>query len=172
MENITPIHKSGSRSCFENYRGITIIPTLGELFELLVCRELTYEIKNYISSCQLGFVTSTNLVEFVNHAINVVESGAQLDSFSDSRRIACNCFFFDLFSGRVNYFPILSAININIPARSLRNFTFLRHEFHRTDYGNSEPVTNMITLFRWVSYLFDVSHTIMSSRLHVILFLV
>ena len=76
---------------------------------------------------------------------------------ADRRWIACNCFIFDLFSGSVNSFYILLVININIPERSLRNFTFLRPEFYRTDYENSKPVTNMITLSNSVSYLFDFS---------------
>ena len=58
---IKPIHKSGSKSCVENYRGTVILPTLGKHFELLVCRELPYEYKNYLSSCQHGFVSGRSL---------------------------------------------------------------------------------------------------------------
>ena len=34
---ITPIFKSGSRNCVENYRGVAILP-IGKLFESMVCR--------------------------------------------------------------------------------------------------------------------------------------
>ena len=54
----------------------------------------------------------------------------------------------DLFCGSENsFFYLLSAININIPVHSLRNFTDLRAEFYRTGFEKPEPVTKMTTLF-------------------------
>lgn len=83
MSYITPIFKSGSRKAVENYRGIAILPTLGKLFESLVCHILTFKLSPLISQCQCGFFlgrsTTTNTSEFTNYAINVIESGSQLD---------------------------------------------------------------------------------------------
>lgn len=80
---IIPIFKSGSRLKVENYRGIAILPTLGKLFECLVCQILTSQIRQFISPKQHGFMkgrsTSTNLVEFSNYAIVTIEDGSQLD---------------------------------------------------------------------------------------------
>lgn len=80
---ITPIFKTGSRKNVENYRGIAILPTIGKLFESIICDVLAVHIKHSISVNQHGFIkarsTTTNLVEFTNHAVNVVESGMQLD---------------------------------------------------------------------------------------------
>lgn len=81
--HLTPIFKSGSRKDVRNYRGIAILPTIGKLFELLVCQILTKETKHLISSYQHGFMkgrsTYTNLIEFVNFANGVIESGSQVD---------------------------------------------------------------------------------------------
>ena len=38
---ISPIFISGSRTMVENYRGIAILPTLGKLFESIVCFIIT-----------------------------------------------------------------------------------------------------------------------------------
>ena len=83
MENsyITPIFKFGLRNCVENYSSVAILPTIGKLFESMVCRGLTYEFKQFISPRQHGFIsgrsTSTNLSEFTNFAINTIELGNQ-----------------------------------------------------------------------------------------------
>jgi len=88
---IVPIFKSGSRSNVECYRGVAILPTFGKLFESMVCEILTDKFKNVISVSQHGFMkgrsTSTNLVDFVNEAIRIVEKGAQLDViYTDVRK--------------------------------------------------------------------------------------
>lgn len=81
--SITPIFKSGSRMDITNYRGISILATLGKLFESLVTNVLTSHLKSLITTSQHGFIknrsTVTNLTEFTNIASNVIESGSQLD---------------------------------------------------------------------------------------------
>lgn len=81
--HIIPIWKSGSRKNVENYRGIAILPTLGKLFESLVCNEIKPIIQRVIVTNQHGFSkgrsTTTNLLHFTSHAIAVLESRAQLD---------------------------------------------------------------------------------------------
>lgn len=80
---VKPIHKSGSRNVVENYRGVAILPTFGKLFESIVCKLITDHWSSSVSQAQHGFVkgrsTSTNLLEFTNYAIGIIESGSQLD---------------------------------------------------------------------------------------------
>ena len=88
---VTPIFKSGSRNNIENYRGVSILPTIGKLFEAIVTSILTVKLNRIISKFQHGFMkrrsTSTNLVEFVSHAIGVIESKRQLDVvYTDFRK--------------------------------------------------------------------------------------
>lgn len=88
---ITPIFKSGSRSSVENYRGIAILATVGKLFEKLVCNLLFPQFRPFVSVFQHGFMkgrsTTTNLIEFTNHAVGVIESGHQLDViYTDIRK--------------------------------------------------------------------------------------
>lgn len=80
---VKPIHKKGSRNVVTNYRGVAILPTFGKLFEFLICDSICERFSTSISMEQHGFFkgrsTSTNLLEFVSHAIKVIESGSQLD---------------------------------------------------------------------------------------------
>lgn len=80
---ITPIFKAGARKKIENYRGISIQATLGKLFESMVCTILTKNVKQILSVFHHGFVEGrsppTNLVEFVNYAIGVMQSRSQVD---------------------------------------------------------------------------------------------
>lgn len=89
---LTPIHKSGSRNDIGNYRGVAILPILGKIFELLVCRRMTEELSGKISTKQHGFMkgrsTITNLMEFVTYTLNVIESRSQVDvTYTDMRKV-------------------------------------------------------------------------------------
>lgn len=81
--SITPIFKSGSRMNVTNYRGISILPTLGKFFESLVTDILATQLRPIISTSQHGFLkgrsTITNLTEFTHIVSNIIESGLQLD---------------------------------------------------------------------------------------------
>lgn len=83
IASITPVFKKGSRNNVSSYRGISILPTLGKLFESLVTDILSAHFRKVITTKQHGFFsgrsTTTNLVEFTNIATKVVESGRQLD---------------------------------------------------------------------------------------------
>lgn len=81
---VTPIFKSGARNKVENYRAITIQATLGKLFESIVYSNIRDCFKHHVSNSQHGFVPkrsgTTNLIEYVSYAVNVIESGSQLDA--------------------------------------------------------------------------------------------
>ena len=84
LSYITPVFKAGVKPNIENYRGIAILPTIGKLFECIVSGILFDRLKGIISVNQHGFMkkrsTTTNLVEFVNEAISVIEAGSQVDA--------------------------------------------------------------------------------------------
>lgn len=78
-----------------------------------------------------------------------------LETLAKRRRDACALFVFDVLSSRINSTTILSLIDFNVPHRQLRNYNLLRIPHHRTDYGNFEPVTNMMSIFNGVCDDFD-----------------
>lgn len=91
MAFVTPLLKKGSPSDISNYRGISILPSPAKAFETLLYHKIYYNIKQYISTNQHGFVkersTVTNLCSFTHYLTNAVDSRLQVDAiFLDFRR--------------------------------------------------------------------------------------
>ena len=62
---ITPIHKSGSKLCAENYRGISVMPASGKLFESILETRLSYKNEVCIDDdpCQAGFKRNSRTID-------------------------------------------------------------------------------------------------------------
>lgn len=79
-----PIHKSGNIYQVENYRGISILCTLGKVFEKMIHRVLYRVAYPIISDAQHGFVqhrsTTTNLMCFASALFREVERKNQIDT--------------------------------------------------------------------------------------------
>lgn len=74
------------------------------------------------------------------------------------RRINLNVLFvFDLLCDRINSSNLSSKIRLNDPVRSFRKNEFLVVEYHRTDYGQHEPMNSLARMFNAFSHLFDES---------------
>jgi hypothetical protein len=68
-------------------------------------------------------------------------------------------FVFDVLSGKIDAPPILAEIRLNVPSYRTRSSEFCRIDFHRTNYGKNEPITNAARKFNEKNYLFDFSVT-------------
>lgn len=64
---------------------------------------------------------------------------------------------------------LLRQISFNVPPRLLRNRDFLRLDYHRTDYGQNEPIRAMCSVFNSVVSVFDfnVSVDVFITRLKI-----
>ncbi len=88
---VTPLFKAGDPSDANNYRPISILPTLGKVLERLVHNQL-YEYltaNNLLNSCQSGFrkghSTGTCLIDFLHNIYGEIDEGG-----------ACGVLFLDL----------------------------------------------------------------------------
>lgn len=81
--HIIPIHKKGSKSSIENYRPISILNTVGKLFEKIVYNRIYPIIERGIPQTQHGFLkgrsTTSNLALFSNFVLQHMEGGGQVD---------------------------------------------------------------------------------------------
>ena len=81
---IIPLHKKGSRSDVENYRGITLLSSLGKLFTRLINNRLTDWSEKYyvLIEAQAGFRVNMSTVDdvFVLHSLltHVLKEGKKL----------------------------------------------------------------------------------------------
>lgn len=82
---ITPIFKAGAKSDVNNYRGVSVIPTLSKVYEKSLYNQLKMVIHPLLSNNQHGFMPNrnieTNLMAFSIKANEAFERGAQLDVF-------------------------------------------------------------------------------------------
>ena len=84
MADITPIHKSGSKSLLTNYRPISLLSTFSKIFEKLMCvrLKLYFESRNLITKNQFGFranySTSDAIVQYLDCCYNALNSGHYL----------------------------------------------------------------------------------------------
>ena len=53
--NVTPVHKKGDMTMKENYRPISILPTVSKIYERNMCNEIQNYIDKYLSPYLCGF---------------------------------------------------------------------------------------------------------------------
>jgi len=82
--NVLPIYKTGDKSKVENYRPISLLSAFGKLLEAIVASELFHLARDRITPQQHGFFagrsTSTNLVSFIQRALDTMDSRRRLDA--------------------------------------------------------------------------------------------
>jgi len=74
------------------------------------------------------------------------------------RRVSLTVMFaFDLLRGRIDAPGLMSRIQLKIPVRTFRSNDFFVVPFHRTEYGQQEPVNMMLRMFNFFSRLYTDS---------------
>lgn len=81
---ISPIYKFGDIDNVENYRPISILPTVSKIFDKLLYSHIHSKTAHLIASCQHGFTagksTTTNLLEYVDYLSKNIMNGGQVDA--------------------------------------------------------------------------------------------
>ena len=89
---IIPLHKNGSKSNVNNYRGIAKLSAIPKAFEHIVTDSITPQVTPIISDTQHGFTkgrsTVTNLLEFTSFVTDGFAAGKQTDVvFTDFTKV-------------------------------------------------------------------------------------
>lgn len=79
----------------------------------------------------------------------------QIQPLSDRRQITSVMFVYDVLSNKINSPSLLSHFDFNVPRLLLRDRTFFRSTFCRTNYARSEPIRRICRAFNTVSHCFD-----------------
>ena len=70
--SVRPLHKGGSRTCFSNYRPISILPNCSKLLKKHIHEQLTHHLdsNNLLYSCQSGFRPGHSTQTLLLHCTN------------------------------------------------------------------------------------------------------
>jgi len=83
LAKVVPIFKKGDKTDIKNYRPVAILSAPAKVFESILHNRLFSHIKQYISVNQHGFFSgrsiNTNLVNFSEYCIPVIDDGGQVD---------------------------------------------------------------------------------------------
>lgn len=78
LAHITPIHKKGDLGDISNYRPISILSSMGKLFESIIQKRILFHLKSQFIPQQHGFLpkrsTASNLVDFVSDITEAFEN--------------------------------------------------------------------------------------------------
>jgi len=79
--NVTPIHKSGSRSNASNYRPISLTSQLCKIFESIIRDTIVQHLESngLITGAQHGFRSVSNLLQFLDHVTRSIDEDECVD---------------------------------------------------------------------------------------------
>lgn len=84
LANLTPVFKSNDKSNVENYRPISILCSMGKVFEKLVTEDMSRSLHSVLHPSQHGFLagrsTVTNLVEYTSYIRLQLAKGSNVDA--------------------------------------------------------------------------------------------
>lgn len=81
---VTPVFKGGDRTDVKNYRPIAVLSVFAKIFESIINKHVSAQIRNQLTDSQHGFragrSTATNHINFVNYVAAEMDAGKQVDA--------------------------------------------------------------------------------------------
>lgn len=169
--HIVPIHKKSQKTAIENYRPISILNVLSKLFEKVVHACVYPVISTSLPIQQHGFMkarsTTTNLGVFIDHVMNGMDGGSQVDViYTDFEKA------FD----RVDHIILLSKLyKLGIHGNLLRWMeSYLRNRSQAVVVGgfcsnfikipSGVPQGSILGPLLYASYLYDIGNCFEHAR--------
>lgn len=114
MGYITPIFKAGKKSDVTNYRGVSIMPNLAKVFEIMIHKQMRLIVDPLLSKRQHGFLSSrcieTNMHGFTTFLFDCFEQEAQADAFYADIRKAFDRVIQSRLIRKLDRFPLSNGI--------------------------------------------------------------
>ena len=145
LADITPLHKKGRKDNKENYRPVSILPTLSKIFERILFEQISGFFDNFLSEKQCGFEkgysTQHCLVNLLEKWKSFVDKGKTFGALLTDLSKAFDCLDHELLTAKLN------ACGFDLPAlRLIHDYLTNRKQRTKIDDDYSS----------WSEILFDV----------------
>ena len=134
LADITPLHKKGRKDNKENYRPVSILPTLSKIFETILFEQISGFFDNFISEKQCGFrkgySTQYCLVSLLEKWKSSADKGKTFGSLLTDLSKAFDCLDHELLTAKLN------AYRFDLPALRLIH-DYLTNRKQRTKIGDN-----------------------------------
>jgi hypothetical protein len=94
---VTPICKSGRRNDLSNYRGIPLLSAIAKLFEMLVYRVMSEDLRSVNMAFFKSRSSVSNLLEYSFFVLKSIEDDWQVDSiYTDFSKVFDRCWYLNV----------------------------------------------------------------------------
>ena len=108
LADITPLHKKGRKDNKENYRPVSILPTLSKIFERILFEQISGFFDNFLSEKQCGFrkeySTQHCLVNLLAKWKSSVDKGKTFGALLTDLSKAFDCLDHELLTAKLNVY--------------------------------------------------------------------
>ena len=134
LADITPLHKKGRKDNKENYRPVSILPTLSKIFERILFEQISGFFDNFLSEKQCGsrkgYSTQYCLVNLLEKWKSSVDKGKTFGALLIDLSKAFDCLDHELLTAKLN------AYGFDLPALRLIH-DYLTNIKQRTEIGDN-----------------------------------
>ena len=134
LADITPLHEKGRKDNKENYRPVSILPTLSKIFERILFEQISGFFDNFLSEKQCGFrkgySTQYCLVNLLEKWNSSVDKGKTFGALLTDLSKAFDCLDHELLTAKPN------AYGFDLPALRLIH-DYLTNRKQRTKIGDN-----------------------------------
>ena len=136
LADIAPLHKKGRKDNKENYRPVSILPTLSKIFEKILFEQMSVFFENFLSNQQCGFrkgySTQHCLLNLLEKWKNCVDKGKVFGALLTDLSKAFDCLDHELLIAKRN------AYGFNLAAlRLIHDYLSNRKQRTKIDYNYS-----------------------------------
>ena len=137
IAKVKPLYKKGDKCCFNNYRPISILPTISKVFERVMYTQLYnyFNVNNLLTEQQYGFrskhSTELALIKLVDYVIMEMDDPKitkTLTTVYFDLSKAFDTLNYDIFVSKLEYYGIIGTPLALIKSYLINRFQYVQYE--------------------------------------------